>query len=539
MKKILILLLLVASLFFVTGCNPPEEVPVLDYAKINNVLDQITLLPEEVTLEDEADVVEVRALYEELTADEKALITNITKLEGLETTIAAIKLEQQQAEAALETAFTDAQTYLMDYLPAQLTDDITLPQTYQSAIGSIGVLWSSSDRMTLSNGGVVTPGRHDIIVTMTTTLRYENITRSFNQKVLVKALTFDPLPTSRLSFGYLANRDGFSTLRAGEAEALDVVNYCFGRVSGGVASLTGLSDYQDVLALRKQGVRVVLCLGGYEDGAVPFSEASRTAAGRQTLATSIVQAVETYHYDGVDIDWEYPGYYTGENGGELNQAIDSANYTALMVELRRQLKQANSDYILSAAVPGGPWGHQRFEVENLAPVLDFFHLMTYDMDSATVSTHLNPLYSSSNGVAGCSVHDTVLTYVERGVPRRKLIVGIAFYARKFILQPTATTPMKQTAISRQSIFQYEVANTFLNRIESGEVIRYFDTVAKAAYLFDTVNKIAVSYEDRETIQYKAEYVINQNLGGVMFWEYGEDQTGVLLPAIYDYLVKNR
>jgi chitinase len=210
-----------------------------------------------------------------------------------------------------------------------------------------------------------------------------------------------------------------------------------------------------------------------------------------------------------------------------------------MVELRRQLKQANSDYILSAAVPGGPWGHQRFEVENLAPVLDFFHLMTYDMDSATVSTHLNPLYSSSNGVAGCSVHDTVLTYVERGVARNKLIVGIAFYGRKFILQPTATTPMKQTAISRQTVFQYEIANTFLNRIASGEVIRYFDTVAKAAYLFDTVNKIAVSYEDRETIQYKAEYVINQNLGGVMFWEYGEDQTGVLLPAIYDYLVKNR
>ncbi len=210
-----------------------------------------------------------------------------------------------------------------------------------------------------------------------------------------------------------------------------------------------------------------------------------------------------------------------------------------MVELRTQLKRANADYILSAAVPGGPWAPTRFEISNLAPVLDFFHLMTYDMDSESMSTHLNPLYSSSNGVSGCSVHDTVNYYAAYGVPKRKLIVGIAFYGRRFYLSPSATQPMKQAASSRETIYHDDIVEDYLSRLGIGEVIRYFDSIAKAAYLFDTVQKVAISYEDRESIMYKAQYIIDNELGGAMFWEYHEDPTGELLEAVYDYLVKDR
>lgn len=34
---------------------------------------------------------------------------------------------------------------------------------------------------------------------------------------------------------------------------------------------------------------------------------------------------------------------------------------------------------------------------------------------------------------------------------------------------------------------------------------------------------------------KAEYVVNNNLAGMMFWQYGGDNTGSLLAAIYDVL----
>ncbi len=538
MRKIIISFLLVILIFTISACKK-ETKEELDFEKIYDVIDHISLLPEEITLADQELLLEVNDLYETLKPEEKALVTNYPLLEEALASLQSLIAEKEAQDAARNNAFLEAEEYLLSYIPDVLTENITLPRTYNTSSGEVMILWSSSKPQTLSHNGITNPGRKSINVTLTTTLRYNNDTYSFTKKVKVERISFKALPQTRISFGYMYNRPSFSKLRENEEKALDVVNYAFGTVYQGLASLSALSDYQDVLALRKQGVRVVLCLGGYQDGAAPFSEACRTEAGRNTLARSIVEAVELYHYDGVDIDWEYPGYYTGLNGGETDYVKDSANYTAFMIALRRELKQANPDYILSAALPGGPYNHPRFEVENLASVLDFFHLMTYDMDSATVSTHLTPLYSSSLGVANCSVHDSVNTYISRGVAPSKLVIGIAFYGRKFYLSQNAQTPMKQNAISRETVLQNEIKTSFLNRIESGEVIRYFDNTAKAPYLFDTVNKIAVTYDDPESIMYKAQYAISRGLGGMMFWEYGEDQTGVLLAAIYEHYIIGR
>jgi chitinase len=41
----------------------------------------------------------------------------------------------------------------------------------------------------------------------------------------------------------------------------------------------------------------------------------------------------------------------------------------------------------------------------------------------------------------------------------------------------------------------------------------------------------VSYEDPESLALKCKYVIDHNLAGIMFWEYGSDPSGKLLDAI--------
>jgi len=46
----------------------------------------------------------------------------------------------------------------------------------------------------------------------------------------------------------------------------------------------------------------------------------------------------------------------------------------------------------------------------------------------------------------------------------------------------------------------------------------------------------ISYEDPESIAAKAKYVIHQNLGGMMFWDLGQDDSrSTLLGAIYRQL----
>ena len=63
--------------------------------------------------------------------------------------------------------------------------------------------------------------------------------------------------------------------------------------------------------------------------------------------------------------------------------------------------------------------------------------------------------------------------------------------------------------------------------------RYWDTAAKAPYLFNAEKKIFISYDDEESVKAKCEYVKQYNLGGAMFWEYNNDKKEYLLKTIAD------
>ena len=52
------------------------------------------------------------------------------------------------------------------------------------------------------------------------------------------------------------------------------------------------------------------------------------------------------------------------------------------------------------------------------------------------------------------------------------------------------------------------------------------------YLYNEQTKVFVTYEDPQSLAGKCRYVTEQNLGGMMFWEYFNDSTGILLDAVY-------
>jgi len=56
----------------------------------------------------------------------------------------------------------------------------------------------------------------------------------------------------------------------------------------------------------------------------------------------------------------------------------------------------------------------------------------------------------------------------------------------------------------------------------GQYIRNYDSVAVAPWLWNSDKKVFLSIEDEESMATKVEYVINNGLGGVMFWELAGD-----------------
>jgi chitinase len=62
-------------------------------------------------------------------------------------------------------------------------------------------------------------------------------------------------------------------------------------------------------------------------------------------------------------------------------------------------------------------------------------------------------------------------------------------------------------------------------------VRYWDDESKAPYLFNTDQKIFITYDDEQSVKEKCKYIKKHKLAGAMFWEYFSDPKHYLLKVI--------
>ena len=89
--------------------------------------------------------------------------------------------------------------------------------------------------------------------------------------------------------------------------------------------------YSRVVALksRNPSLQVYISVGGWAAGGAVFSSMVSTSVRRQTFIESSLKLMNTYAFDGIDIDWEYPA--AGDRDGV---AADTANFVQFLKELR-------------------------------------------------------------------------------------------------------------------------------------------------------------------------------------------------------------
>lgn len=78
--------------------------------------------------------------------------------------------------------------------------------------------------------------------------------------------------------------------------------------------------------------------------------------------------MNTYAFDGIDIDWEYP--VAPERGG---RPADKANYVQFLKELRAAY---GASFSITATLPSSYWYMQDFDIVNMEPYLDWFNIMS-------------------------------------------------------------------------------------------------------------------------------------------------------------------
>lgn len=125
---------------------------------------------------------------------------------------------------------------------------------------------------------------------------------------------------------------------------------------------------------------MTLSIGGWT-WSKNFSLAVRTAQSRQSLAESIITLFQKWpFFSGVSLDWEYlsnNGINYGNEGNVVHPS-DSANF-ASFVRLLRQLfqEQGWKDHTIAMCCTPAPAKIQ-FDVKSLVPLLDEWHVMTYE-----------------------------------------------------------------------------------------------------------------------------------------------------------------
>ena len=123
--------------------------------------------------------------------------------------------------------------------------------------------------------------------------------------------------------------------------------------------------------------------------------------------------------------------------------------------------------------------------------------------------------------------------MKAGVPAEKLVVGLAFYGRSWILAGAGEPVMEHKVLSTARGGGF----TFLkdSLLDQRGFKSYWDKKAKAPYLFNDSTRQFISYDDERSVKDKIKYVKKHKLGGVMFWEYSSDLKKYLLNTIHQNL----
>jgi chitinase len=276
------------------------------------------------------------------------------------------------------------------------------------------------------------------------------------------------------------------------------------------------------------GVKVVLLLGG------DFTGLETTAGGLSALVENLASFIARHHYDGVDIDWEYP-----------SSDLDETTFFNLMSALREAFP--SPPYVLSADVP--PWGGTGYDFAQVTPLVNYINIMTYDCAGPwTDDGQLNsPIFPDPTNPEpyecepGGSVKEAIDIYVQQlNVPPFKLNIGTPFYGYFYENVSSLFGPCTDCGDTVLS----ENYGTFIKqRINAKGWETFYDNYSLVPYMLRADGKPGfITYDDPFSTYYRIWYSVwERHLGGSFMWSLDADYDGHsqdLLTAMYSATISS-
>jgi hypothetical protein len=244
------------------------------------------------------------------------------------------------------------------------------------------------------------------------------------------------------------------------------------------------------------GDRVVLAVDCFDQSELNQLTSSTTAPS--TLATALIGAIETKNLDGVNLDFE------GQGSG------DQAGLTNLVTQVSAAIHAVNPHYQVTMDTYASSAGDSNgfYNIKALAPAVDGFFVMEYQLNLQSVPSATSPLTSVM-----FSDKATIDQYAA-AVPPSKVILGMPYFG---IDWPTSDGTLTAQATGPATDVSYGQV------LSSGHPL-YWDATTDTgwtSYLVGT-QWHETFFEDPASLYAAAQMATQSGLGGMGIWALGMD-----------------
>ncbi|KAL8664295.1 MAG: hypothetical protein Q9168_007930 [Polycauliona sp. 1 TL-2023] len=276
--------------------------------------------------------------------------------------------------------------------------------------------------------------------------------------------------------------------------------------------------YTPFTRLQSSSLQTWIAVGGFDFSdpgptRTTWSEIAGDSTKRAAFINSCMAFMAKYGFQGIDIDWEYPG--SDERGGTR---ADIPNFVTLVKDMRAAF---GTTYGLSLTLAPDYWYLRFFDAKAMEPYVDHFGFMAYDLHGswdADVKT-LGSIVRAQTDVR--EIYNDTLPLWFDGLDPKKINFGLAYYGRGYTLSnpscnqlecpfagPSLPGPCTHYSgvLSLAEIKQYILEKKLTPQLIEGAMIKQI-----------TWDDQWIGYDDEDTTAMKSKWASGYCFGGTMIW----------------------